>query len=154
MIHLKAIGIKLIVNIIVVYSIFGIFGNASLINLFWVSILVTGISYVIGDRVILPRFGNIVATIADFPLAFLSLWVLGNFIFAFDTAIIGTSLMAAFFITCCEPFIHAYIENHDTATKSNRPITTTNNLQTEFAEETDAQDITNHNDPDNNKGWY
>ncbi|MUK90196.1 DUF2512 family protein [Ornithinibacillus sp. L9] len=138
--HAKTLGIKLVVNIIVVYSIFGIFGNASLINLFWISLLVTGIAYLIGDLVILPRYGNAIATLADFPLAFLSLWILGSLLLAVGTPIVTTSLFAAFFISVAEPLIHAYLESHDTATKSNRPPIPTR-LQTEFAEETDAQDI-------------
>ncbi|SET58838.1 Protein of unknown function [Oceanobacillus limi] len=156
MFHTKTIGIKLIVSIIVVYSIFGIFGNASLSDLLWVSILLTAISYFIGDRLILPRYGNVVATIADFPLAFLTLWLLGSFLVTFETPIISTSLMAAFFLTCAEPLIHAYLQNQTEGGKREQPIAT-DRLQTEFAEETDAQDInkkSKRNDRNDFNGYY
>ena len=64
--HLKVIGIKFIVIAVVIYSLFGILYNATLMNLFWISLLITGISYLIGDLFILRKFGNIKATIADF----------------------------------------------------------------------------------------
>ena len=38
-------------------------------NIIITSVLFTGISYVVGDLFILPRFGNGAATLADFGLA-------------------------------------------------------------------------------------
>lgn len=140
--HLKALGIKFIVISIIVYSLFGILFNASLINLLWISMLVTGISYLIGDLFVLRKYGNIVASFADFPLAFLSLWILGNLFIERGMPIVTLSLMGAFFITLSEPLIHAYMQNKltDNVQKDSPTI---NQLQTEFAEETDSETITN-----------
>src|SRR5690625_6352048 len=80
-VHLKVIGIKFIVIAVVIYSLFCILYNATLMNLFWISLLITGISYLIGDLFILRKFGNIKATIADFGLSFISIWILGSLFF-------------------------------------------------------------------------
>ncbi|MGY0694809.1 YndM family protein [Virgibacillus sp. FSP13] len=133
--HLKVLGMKFIAIAITVFSIFGIFYNATLVNMFWISLFVTGISYLIGDMFILRKFGNVAASIADFPLAFFSLWALGSLFIDGGLPIITLSLLGAFFISICEPFIHAYIvenfsfERHD--------LRTMNQLQTEFSEEID-----------------
>ncbi|WP_106495858.1 YndM family protein [Lentibacillus sp. Marseille-P4043] len=138
--HLKALGIKFIVIAITVFSIFGIFYNATLVNMFWISLLVTGISYLIGDMFILRKFGNVAATIADFPLTFLSLWALGSLFIEGSLPMITLSLLGAFFITICEPFIHAYIDENFSFERHD--LRTMNQIQTEFSEEID---------PDTNK---
>ncbi|WP_080875224.1 YndM family protein [Oceanobacillus timonensis] len=138
--HLKALGIKFVVIAVVVYSLFGILYNANLMNLFWISLLVTGISYLIGDLFILRKFGNITATIADFGLAFVSIWLLGDLFLAEGMPTILLSLTAAFFITCVEPFIHVYIQNRF-SDDHQKGFGNGNRLQTEFAKEMDAQMI-------------
>lgn len=141
--HIKALGIKFIVISVTVFSLFGIFYDATLSNLFWISLLVTGISYLIGDLFILRKFGNITASIADFPLAFLSLWVLGSLFLAEGIPIVTISVLAAFFITCCEPFIHGYIENRFADGDEREDLRSLNQLQTEFSEETNEHTVAN-----------
>ncbi|MFD1363579.1 YndM family protein [Lentibacillus salinarum] len=143
MVYLKTLGIKAIAIGITVFSLFGIFYNANVMNLFWISLLTTGVSFLIGDLLVLRRFGNVTASIADFPLAFLSLWFLGGLFIEASIPLATTALMAAFFITCCEPFIHTYMtenleeERFEEREKSPRA----GQLQTEFAEEFDHDDL-------------
>ncbi|MFD1038275.1 YndM family protein [Virgibacillus byunsanensis] len=141
--HLKALGIKYIFTMIVIFSIFGIFYNASLGRLFWISVLVTGVAYLIGDLFLLPRFGNLVASIADFGLAFIAFWVLGNLLIQVSIQIIPVSLFAAFFITCCEPLFHTYMEER--VLHKRREVRPSHRLQTEVAEENDVYTITDKN---------
>ncbi|SFB07262.1 Protein of unknown function [Lentibacillus halodurans] len=152
MIHLKTLGIKAIAIGVTVFSLFGIFYNANLTNLFWISVLTTGISYLIGDLFILRRFGNVTASIVDFPLAFLSIWLLCGLFIEASIPIITTSLMAAFFITCCEPFIHTYLtenlEKEKFEERENSPRT--GQLQTEFAEEFESE-VTDNKDNEHDK---
>ncbi|MEN2768566.1 YndM family protein [Ornithinibacillus xuwenensis] len=145
--NFKALGIKLIVNIIIVFSIFGIFYNASLMNLFWVSILTTAITYFIGDLLILPRVGNTIATIADFGLAFLSLALLGSLFIQTDMPIVTTSLFTAFFIALCEPLLHAYMKEKGEEDKRHFKTITSQHFQTEFGEETEGQRFIEEKDP-------
>lgn len=137
--HVKALGIKFIFTAIVVYSIFGIFYNASLGRLFWISLLVTGVAYIIGDLYILPRSGNILASIADMGLAFLSLWVLGNILIEMTIPTVIASLFASVLIAICESLFHAYMLEQVINTREEMPHS--NQLQTEFAEETNEQTI-------------
>ncbi|SFE17947.1 Protein of unknown function [Lentibacillus persicus] len=140
MIHLKALGIKAIAIGITVFSLFGIFYDANLTNLFWVSLLTTGLSFLIGDLFLLRRLGNLTASIIDFPLAFVTLWVLCGMFIEASFPIISVSLIAAFFITCCEPFIHTYLNENLEAERfeERKRGSGTGRLQTEFSEELDA----------------
>lgn|SRR5699024_6406285 len=157
MVYLKTLGIKALAIGITVFSLFGIFYNADVMNLFWISLLTTGLAFLIGDLFVLRRFGNVTASIADFPLAFLSIWLLGSLFIEASIPIATTSLMAAFFITCCEPFIHTYmIENLEEDAFEERETTPgAGELQTEFAEEFDSETLTdekeNHHDKNDDK---
>jgi hypothetical protein len=146
--NFKALGIKLIVHMITVLSIFGIFFDASLTNLVIIGIITTAISYLIGDRFLLRRFGNVKASIADFFLTFFTLAILGYLLIETDMPLITTSLFAAFFITLTEPFIHAYILENEAKAKRKRPLRS-GRLQTEFAEEThtDSKTLSRKKDP-------
>jgi Zn-dependent protease with chaperone function len=152
--NIKALGIKLIATTIIIFSIFGIFNDVSFFNLFLVSILTTAISYVIGDLFILGRFGNVVASISDFFLAFITVATLGYFFIETTMPIIVASLFSAFFMSLVEPFLHAYMQEQDVPSghKEYRtpPI---GDLQFEISEETEAQSINRKNDPkrDNTK---
>lgn len=141
--HFKALGIKFIFTAIVVYSIFGIFYNASLGRLFWISLLVTGVAYIIGDLLILPRFGNIAASIADLGLAFLSLWVLGNIVIEMSIPTVLASFFASVFIAICESLFHIYMKEQVLGSREDSRISS--KLQTEFGEETNAQTIKKKN---------
>lgn len=137
--HIKAIGIKFIYVTIVIASIFGILHHASIAMLISMSVVVTGATYLFGDLFLLPRFGTIIASIADFGFVFLLLWGLDNLFVNATMAMFLFSLAGAFFITSCEPLFHAYMEEKVLQTR--REIWPPNNLQTEFSEELDKQTL-------------
>lgn len=152
--YAKVLGIKFVAISITVLSIYGIFNHVTLSTLMMISLLTTIISFLIGDLVILRKFGNLVASIADFFLAFGTLWVLSTLIVGGGMPMVGgavpiltTSLLSAFFIACVEPFVHEYMLNnfseyHHILDKR-EPL----DVQTEFAEEPDVHDI--HGDDKN-----
>ncbi|WP_099159204.1 YndM family protein [Virgibacillus ndiopensis] len=144
--HIKSLLIKFVAIAFTVFALFGLFYNVSWASLLWISVLVTGISYAIGDLFLLRKYGNMTATISDFVLAFLSLWLFGNVFLEGNIPIVTISILAAFFIACCEPFIHSYIVNH-IPVESREDLRTMNQLQTEFAEEMDPE-ITKEKDMD------
>lgn len=145
--HVKALGLKFLVIAFTIYTIFEIFANAEWLLLFWISLAVTGISYLIGDMLILRQFSNITATVSDFVLTFFSLFILGGLFLGANVPLITTSVLAAFFITCTEPFIHGYVGDHFSKGSDERidwdPM---NQWQTEFAEETNEDTITTEKD--------
>lgn len=138
--HVKILGIKFIAISITVLSLFGIFNEAGFGNLILISLLTTIISYLLGDMLILRKFGNMAASVADFGLAFASYWVLGSLLIAGSGPIIVTSLIAAFFTACVEPFIHGYILNQFSDFRKKEEHPSMNQLQTEFAEEMDVEE--------------
>lgn len=144
--YLKVLGIKFVAISITVLSIYGIFQFATLTNLIVISLLTTVVSFLIGDLLILRKTGNLVASIADFVLAFATLWVLSTMFVSAGVPIAATSLLSAFFIACVEPFVHEYmlynIPAYRHVLKKREPV----DVQTEFAEEPDVHDI--HNDYD------
>jgi hypothetical protein len=140
--HAKALGIKLIVIGVVLFSILGIFYTASIGNIFLITLLVTGIAYVIGDLIILPRYGNIFATVADFGLAFFSIWLLSIMLIEANGEIIAASLFASIFIAIGEGVFHIYMKKNvlknDQKREGNQVIN--RNFQTEAGEETAEED--------------
>lgn len=151
--HLKILGIKFIFITVTVLSLFGIFNHATIGNLVLIGLLTTVISYVLGDMIILRRFGNVIASISDFILAFFSYWVLAGFFIGQSEAIMVTALAAAFFTACVEPFLHGYILNEFDNFKGEKDHEAFGQLQTEFSEELDVpepdkQDYLKHKDED------
>lgn len=141
--HLKAISIKFLIIATIVFSTLGIFSGASLWNVLFISLLVTGIGYVVGDLFILPKLGNLIATIADFGLAFLSIWILSAMFFQAEFGLLPTTLFASILISCSESVFHIYMNNklpndHDEIYIRNRSNNL--NVQTEFGEENPDQD--------------
>ncbi|HLR09360.1 MAG TPA: YndM family protein [Bacillota bacterium] len=136
--HLKILGIKFVVIAVTVLSIFGVFNDIGLGNLLWISLFTTIITYLIGDLFVFRQLGNVIATLADFGLVFAILWLLGSLFIGTGFPIITTALTAAFFIACVEPFIHHYFVSQIT---QDRRSTDRLEMQTEFAEETDVQDM-------------
>ncbi|MBE4906902.1 YndM family protein [Bacillus luteolus] len=143
--HLKALGIKFIFTSIILLSVFGIYYNSTVLEILMISALVTGVAYVIGDLFILPRLGNMVASLADMGLAFLSIWGLSLLFINPPDRLALASLFAAVFIMLAEALFHAYMENKvlDQG-RNNMTFNMTsfqNKFQTELAEEHDIQNL-------------
>lgn len=152
--HVKALAIKFAITAIVLYSILGIFYTATMGEIFLITVLVTGVAYVIGDLFILPRFGNLTATIADFGLCFLAVWMLSSFFFGAGTSIFAASAFAALFIAIGEAIFHIYMQSSvlDTDSSNEDRTVIEGNFQTEFAEEDNSEDIiTVENDSNHDK---
>ncbi|QDI90794.1 DUF2512 family protein [Salicibibacter halophilus] len=140
--HVVALIIKFVMITAVLWLILGGFFNVGFGNIFLISIIMTGVAYLIGDLWILPQFGNVVATIADFGLVFAGVWALAA-IFE-PTANFGSAaFFSAVIIAIGEIFFHMYVRNTvlnnpETTADNNRQNTSDRNLQTEFGTETDA----------------
>ncbi|MDL4839359.1 YndM family protein [Aquibacillus rhizosphaerae] len=150
--HIKAIGIKFIVISIVLFSILASFYTATLTDILLLSVLITGVAYVVGDLYILPRFGNLVATTADFGLSFFAIWVLSNLLFLADYGVVTASFFSAVLISSSEALFHIYMQNKILNHQKDMYIdrkSTMGNLQTEFAEENPNKDIIELNKEDN-----
>ncbi|WP_210470560.1 YndM family protein [Sporosarcina sp. 6E9] len=106
---IRAIIIKFIMITAVIWIVFGLYGF-SFGDIIVSSVLLTGVSYIVGDRIILPRFGNVAATLADFALVFIMLWFLGSYLFEPIVGLGTASFIAALIIGVGEVMFHRYLE--------------------------------------------
>ncbi len=134
--HVKAIGIKWTFTIVILLSLLTIFEAATFQQILLISLIVTGVTYVVGDLIVLPSFGNIVTTIIDFGLAFLSVWMLSALFIEQTATIVLIAAGAAYFFSMCEALFHAYMKEKVLPKKRGIVIPFPNmRLQTEFSEE-------------------
>ncbi|MBO8155708.1 MAG: DUF2512 family protein [Bacillaceae bacterium] len=143
--HWQAIGIKIALIATVVYSVYPLFGQAGFWNLFWLSIILTGVSYALGDLFLLKRYGNLVATIADFGLFFLVLWLSGLLLSPDPLDAFLAAFFTALFITFVEPFVHLFIQRWVVQTVhedyNDRTSYTSPQMNTEFSNDIFPGDV-------------
>ncbi|MCW1240677.1 MULTISPECIES: YndM family protein [Bacillus] len=110
--HIVALLIKYTAITAVLLVILGIFQGISIPRVLLISLFLTGAAYLIGDLFILPKYGNMIATIADFGLSFFGIWLLTSLFTNLDsTRNIGfSSFLAALIIGGIEVFFHIYMQ--------------------------------------------
>ncbi|WP_249870639.1 YndM family protein [Oceanobacillus saliphilus] len=141
--HLKALGIKFTVIAIVLYSILPLFLTAGLGEIFFMSVLLTGVTYIIGDLFILPRLGYFSATVADFVLVTFLVWILSVLFIGTGPAIFASALSVGFGVALTEAIFHIYMkEKVLTDTELDKGFYRAH-MQTEIAEEEDIHALNN-----------
>ena len=105
---IKPLLVKFVMIMAVLWIVLGLFG-VSFTDILLTSIVLTGVSY-IGDMFILPRVGNITATIADFGLAFVLIWLMGSILYEGPILLGLASLISSIIITGGEFIFHKYLQ--------------------------------------------
>ncbi|MCC2454987.1 YndM family protein [Bacillus cereus] len=110
--HIVALLIKYTAITAVLLIILSIFQGISIPRVLLISLFLTGTAYLIGDLFILPKYGNMIATIADLGLSFFGIWLLISLFTDLDaTRNIGvSSFIAALIIGGTEVFFHIYMK--------------------------------------------
>ncbi|WP_141493299.1 YndM family protein [Bacillus thuringiensis] len=110
--HIVALLIKYTAITAVLLIILSIFKGISIPKVLLISLFLTGAAYLIGDLFILPKYGNMIATMADFGLSFFGTWLLTSLFTNLDaTRNIGlSSFIAALIIGGTEVFFHIYMK--------------------------------------------
>lgn len=108
--HLKAMAIKFIATLALLYIILGLYYGFTFGNVFLITLILGVISYIVGDLGILPRTNNMVATIADFGLALAVVWIMISLLTESVTAF-SMALITAIGVTIFEYFFHNYMAN-------------------------------------------
>lgn len=144
--NIKYLLIKLTITTTVLFLILGFLQWVDIPNILLISLLITGISYIIGDLFILPRFGKIIASIVNFELIFLTIWFLSSFFIQTAYSVFITSFIIAFLIVCSESFHHILmldrVLNPVERNPSERSLPKLiNSFQTEFSEEIDELNL-------------
>jgi len=138
--HLKALAIKFISSLVLLYVILGLFYGMEFGNVFLISLVLGIVSYLIGDLLILPRTNNTVATLADFGLALFFIWFMSENFTRGDN-LFTVSLLAALAVTLFEYFFHKYVSRNVTKEDNQERLNSSTNLrfQTEASEELSPQ---------------
>ncbi|WP_085524396.1 YndM family protein [Tuberibacillus sp. Marseille-P3662] len=137
--------IKFVSSVIAFAIGMDLFFDATFVDILSFSLFVTIVSYVIGDRIILPRLGNTTATIADFLLTYTSVWIFGSILLDNYMQIAWGSILSAVLISAVEVFVHHYLLNLMSSHRNNaehKPFTFDRMpaYETEFAKEHESED--------------
>lgn len=106
--HLKSILLKFIVFSVITSLVF-VFYGFTITSLLLLSFLLAIVTYVLGDLLILPLKGNLIATIADGCLVFLGLLIWTGPSYGFYYSLLAGALFVAVFAALCEWFTHLYV---------------------------------------------
>lgn len=143
--NFSIILLKFIASIIIFTIAFDLFFEAGVSDVLSFSLLVTIVSYFIGDKIILPRVGNRAAAVIDFFTVYAIVWIFGNILLHSYEQIAWGSIIAATFFGISEVFVHIFLlgrlELPPTATERKRSRVPSQKLAfgTEFAEESDPR---------------
>lgn len=147
--HIVGIAIKLFLITTVLLSIFAVVSDGFIDEMLFLSVVLLVLSYAIGDLFIVPRYGNVAGTIADFGLSFAVILLFGFLFLNISFIYLIAAFSSAFLIAVGEAFFHFYVQQVLTDERKdiyeepkivNNQLNTS--LQTEFAEEDNIQDIT------------
>jgi hypothetical protein len=132
--HVKALAIKFVSSLVLLSIILGLFYDMAFRNIFLITLVLGVAAYIIGDLLILPRTNNTVATIADFGLAFLIIWLMSENLTYGDNHF-SMSLIAALGVALFEYMFHKYVANNVLPNTGKRQQTGQLQYQTEASEE-------------------
>lgn len=109
--HVKALAIKFISSLVLLSVILGLFFDMAFSNIFLITLVLGVAAYLIGDMLILPRTNNTIATISDFGLAFVIIWLMSENLTYGDNQLL-MSLIAALGVALFEYMFHRYLSNN------------------------------------------
>ncbi|MFD2924540.1 DUF2512 family protein [Halobacillus naozhouensis] len=108
--HVKALAIKGIMTLIVLYVILSLGFGISFINTLILTVVLGAVSYLLGDLYILPKTNNMIATMADLGVTFIIVWILGTVLTGMGLGtMIWEAAISAVAIAIGEYFFHSYI---------------------------------------------
>jgi hypothetical protein len=130
------LAIKFIVSIIAFAVALDLFFEATFVDILSFSLAITIVSYIIGDRIILPRVGNTNALLLDFFLTYLMVWIFGSVVLESYVQIGWGSLLSAIIITAAEVVVHRFLQkNHEVEVRKQTSLSPKLAFGMEMAEE-------------------
>ncbi|MBM7553120.1 YndM family protein [Thalassobacillus pellis] len=103
--HMKLLAIKFVMTLAVLLVILGLGYDMAFRNVFLITVVLGLLSYVIGDRMILPRTNNTMASVADFGLAFVVIYFMGDAL-TFGGDLFTATIISSAAVTIAEYFFH------------------------------------------------
>ena len=108
--HIYALLIKYVVITIICEIALGSLTNLTFGDILYISAAVTILAYIIGDLLILSATNNTVATISDFVLALVVIYLF-NFLWTANMISFGDALITALVIGAGEWLFHKFVSN-------------------------------------------
>jgi len=108
----KAILVKFVMTFILGWFTLGAIDGNYLGWILFFAVLVTTINYIIGDFMVLPSFGNIIASIGDGFMGAAIAYIIDIFSFNFTTSLPALTVLAVL-IAMGEYFFHIYLNSSD-----------------------------------------
>ncbi|WP_018933012.1 YndM family protein [Gracilibacillus lacisalsi] len=108
--HVSALLIKFIASLVLLYLILGLMYGMTFGEVFLLTAVLGLAAYVIGDLLILPRTNNTLATVADFFIAWLIIFMFVDGMAVTDNIFTATTI-AALAVGVFEIFFHRYLAN-------------------------------------------
>ncbi len=107
--HIIALASKIAFTLALLYVILDRVYHASFLSVMFIALFLGFVSYLSGDMLVLPRTNNITASLADFGLSFVILWVFVLTQTRNDFSPFGAALLSAACLTVFEYFFHRYL---------------------------------------------
>ena len=106
--HAKTLSMKTMASGLPVFLILALVGKTGWIPALFAALVLTGIAYFVGDMLVLPQTGNLMATLADGALTLLLLWLMRFFGLPLG---VNTILLAVLAVVVVEGlFYHPYLK--------------------------------------------
>lgn len=116
--HIIAFLFKFLSTLVVLGIILGVVFGYSIADVFMITTVLSVIGYVLGDLFLLRRTSNVIATTADFGLAFIVILFLSTAV-TNEAYLYTASLLAASMVTIFEFFYHRFVPRRDEKTTAN-----------------------------------
>ncbi|MDA8096553.1 MAG: DUF2512 family protein [Clostridia bacterium] len=95
--HARVLGVKFLYTAVIIFSVFAVFGDVSPANRLAAAVVVSGLTYTIGDLWVLPHFGSPVTAIVETLLAGLMIWavelILLGFVVPVEAILVSAGLL-------------------------------------------------------------
>lgn len=137
--NLTILLIKFVASLVVFWISLDLFFEATIVDIVSFALLITIVSYFVGDRILLPRIGKLNTVVTDFFLTYLIVWIFGGILFESYLQVAWGSIISAALIAGSEVFVHSYIlKNVSSEIRKTSPAFN-QRLAYEFAEELDPK---------------
>ncbi|MFP7233692.1 YndM family protein [Bacillus subtilis] len=107
--HIIALASKIALTLALLYVILDRFYHAPFLSVLFIAFFLGFVSYLSGDMIVLPRTNNLTASLADFGLSFVILWVFVLTQTRNDFSPFAAALLSAACLTVFEYFFHRYL---------------------------------------------
>ncbi|MEK4031164.1 MULTISPECIES: DUF2512 family protein [Bacillaceae] len=118
--HLTALLMKFVALTAILYIALGVIMDTPITDILIMGLVLTVVSYILGDLMILPAAGNSIAVFSDIVLAAVLLWIMGNAMDNSAGAFVN-ALAVAFFLGIGEWFFHNYMQEKVLETRLKDP---------------------------------